>query len=329
MLAFGLFIVTRLSALELILSCPSLALKDGRHFTAVEFVNYTANGVLVRHAEGATTIRLDLLPSQIAAALHLQPWEIAGAANAGFDPSLADRPAVSEGGKIFAPISAGVADRLAVADTAANSELADRPAIAVSESPADAVATNNKFTLPVVESVAAIAPSVTSPANPAGSQQIGGRVVVNSPSGGTFLLGDVEIRAYPAHLLPAYLAEAKAQCSATAEELRSKAAAAAANGNDAAAASLRSRAAAIAKQYLDYLPRSPFSTRSDEFGFFTLEHTLADVRIVAVGHLSAAQGEWNYEWIGVTPEQETNLTEVNATVVVSPVGNAGSRFTAR
>jgi hypothetical protein len=313
------FFVTRLGALETILSCPSLMLKDGRQFTAVQIINYTATGVLVRHAGGATTIRIDLLPSSVATALHLQPWEIANAANAGLNSSLADRPAIAADGSTPATAMAAVADRPAVAEQW-DPTLADRPAIG-SETPTLAVA-------PAIAETDISAPEAQ-PSNPAAPRQVAGRIVVRALDGNPILLGDVEVRAYPPQLLATYLAEAKAKCSAAAEALRAQAMAAAANGNYASSAALASRAASLASGYLEYLPPPPFSTHSDEFGFFTLEHTLAEVRIVAVGHMSSAQGDWSFEWVGVTAGNEINLTEANATAVIAPHSPSAARFAAR
>lgn len=316
-------------AIEAIKTYPSLKLKDGRQFASVEILNYNSNGVFVRHAGGATTFRLEVLPDAVIAALHLQGWEAYAASNSE-SASLADKPAVAEAA------SNSLADRVAVADATATDE-ANRPAVAAEAPSSDRVA------------VAAATPPADTPASviaseppratpsPAGEgnmpeffavqqtlttavdvdQALAGRVVVKLPSGETHLLGDIEVRGYPAELLPGYLAEAKMKAMNAAQIIFDQAAAAVRDGRPADAERLSARANRAAGRYLDYLPAAPVSTRSDEFGYFTLQHKQREIRIVAAGRLSTPRGQWDYEWIGVTPQKEAALTEANATSVIA------------
>jgi hypothetical protein len=155
-----------------------------------------------------------------------------------------------------------------------------------------------------------------------------GRVAVALPTGETHLLGDVEVRAYPADLLARYLAQAKAKSAELAEQLRTQATAAAQAGRHDDSAQLIVRAQTVAAQYLNFLPTTPHTTRSDPHGHFTLIHDLRDMRIVATGRINVAHGEWNYAWIAVAPGEDALLTEANATVVSAP-GTPGTRFAAR
>jgi hypothetical protein len=316
-------------AIEAIKTYPSLKLKDGRQFAAVEILTYNSNGVFVRHTGGATTFRLEVLPDSVITALHLQGWEASAGGNSE-SASLADKPAVAE------PSSSALAYRVAVADAMATDE-ANRPAVAAEPPLSDRVAAATE-TSPATMPASALAPE---PANatppPAGegnmpefftvqqtittnvdvNRALAGRVVITLPSGETHLLGDVEVRGYPAELLPGYLAEAKMKARNAAQIIFDQAAVATRDGRQADAEMLSARANRATSRYFDYLPAAPVTTRSDEFGYFTLQHKHREIRIVAAGRLSTPRGQWDYEWIGVTPQKEASLTEANATSVIA------------
>jgi hypothetical protein len=338
------------SAVEAIRSYPSLALKDGRRFAAVEIIDYTAGGaVLVRHAGGATTIRATLLPDNVISDLHLGAWILAD--HLGFDPDLADRPAVDETAArevahrpaIAAAADAVVADRPAVAEEAAEQNLpalADAAAVATENAPAIAS--------PTAAPALAAAPSQTAPA-PVGEGNIpeffgprteiatatpapahlSGRVVVALPAGGLRMLGDVAINAYPAELLAQYLAQTRTRCAEAAKDLIEQAIAAEKNGRMAEARAFTERARNLSAHYLDYLPPAPFSTRSDEYGFFTLPCDQRPLVLVAAAQVSDARGAWTFQWIGVKAAKDTLLNEANATTVGAPLATNSSRYAAR
>lgn len=341
-LALALVLSISLSAAQPIKAYPALTLKDGRQFTAVEVVSYASNGVLARHSDGVTTFRTGILPDHVLADLHLSAGIAAGGSTANassFDPRLADRPAVAES------VASDIAHRPAVAAPAAASThsspndgaalefLADKPAIAAGTAE------------PVPAAIAADAPAPagegnipeffvnqTAPVPASANQQngtISGRVVVKLPSGETRLLADASIKAYPAHLLAAYLEKAKAHREQEAQKLIEQANAAEKAGAPAEARALVARARELSTRYLDDLPATPYSTRSDEFGHFTLRHELRDARIVASARLIGPAGDWTYEWIDVVPSEETLLNETNATQVIAPAAPNLPRFTAR
>lgn len=305
----------------------SLTLKDGRQFSEVEVINYTSSGILVRHAGGATVFRRESLPEDVIAALHLQNWQAAEprapdsansapTAPAGIDPGIADRPAISE--SAIAGLATQRGQRAAGVETieaTSQSVLAAAPAAQQSFAP---VAVDNAPPSPSGEGnipeFAGVQNQVIS-APKSNYVNLGGRVVVTPPAGGLYLLGDVEVRGYPANLLPGYLAEAKAKCDAATRRLLDQANTAANESRFADYTSLIAQAHEMAGHYLDNLPAAPFSAKSDEYGNFTLRHNLSDLRLVAAGRVASAAGEWSYEWIGVAPEKEANLTEANATAI--------------
>jgi hypothetical protein len=347
-LILALLLASQSSALEPIKSYSTLTLKDGRKFVAVEIINYTSNGVFVRHADGLTTFRTTLLPDNVVAELHLPAPKLTDLIA---DASLADRPAVVE------TASAPLANRIAVADTN-DSDLAQRPAIVASTPDATAArppltdgenaATADLSNLVATAPAAAAPDSRNLPPPPAGegnmpeffqNQQpvisaptthvdVAGRVTVSLPSGETCMLADVEIRAYPANLLARYLSETKARCNESAQRLAGLAAVAQKEGRGAEAQALLARANDMSASYLNYLPEAPCVARSDEFGYFTLRNDLQDLRIVAAGRVTLPRGEWSYQWVGVAVARETLLTEANATAIAAPRA-AGARFAVR
>ena len=336
-----LLCATRLVAVEPIKVYPSLTLKDGRQFAAVEIINYTSGGILVRHSRGATTFRLEVLPDDVIAALHLKNWQVAE--TSAFDPALADRPAVAEGtsGNLSGAEHATI-PALAAATVAMQPEVraaGATPVAADSPSPAPAAQETAQPGAPnaaptpsgegnMPEFFAAQNTEIVAPKSD--YVNLGGRVVVTSPAGEIFLLGDVEVRGYPANLLASYLEQAKAQCNAAVQKLLDQATAAATDGRSADYASLTAQAKKIASRYLDNLPIAPFSARTDAYGNFTLRHNLRDLRIVAAGRVVIAGGEWNYEWTAVVPDKEANLTEANATAIaVASVAPNLSKYAAK
>jgi hypothetical protein len=332
----ALMFATRVAG-EVIQSYDTLTLKDGRKFTAVQIVNYTVNGVLVRHAQGATTFRFDVLPDDVIAALHLNGWQTNPAISD--IAALADKPAVAESDL------ASLADRPAVETPATTEAL---PAAAPASTPVASV--SSLADQPAVEApVVAVAPKAPAAPAPAGegnipefftaqqpvvgaaqnnSVDLAGRVFVTLPTGERFFLGDVDVRAYPAELLAGYIDEAKAKAQQAAQNLRVLASVALKDGRTADANGLLARAQRVAQQYADYLPAAPVSTRSDEFGNFTLRHNLHDLRIVASGRLNLSRGQWSYEWVGIAPAADAALTEANATAVI-PADASQPRYAAR
>jgi len=306
---------------------PNLTLKDGRQFSEVEIINYTSSGILVRHAGGATVFRRDVLPEDVIVALHLQNWLAdeprasdsttpVPTAPAGMDPAIADRPAIPE--SAIAGLAAQRGQRTMGAESVeatSQSILATAPIASESAAP---VAIDN---LPTSRTGEGNIPEFDGVQHQVISMpksnyvNLGGRVVVTAPAGGLYLLGDVEVRGYPANLLPGYLVEAKAKCDAATRRLLDQANAAANESRFADYTSLIAQAHEMAGHYLDNLPAAPFSAKSDEYGNFTLRHNLSDLRLVAAGRVASADGEWSYEWIGVAPEKEANLTEANATAI--------------
>lgn len=310
----GLLVLTlaaRVAAVEALRTYPTLALKDGRQLSAVRIINYSTTDVLVRHAGGATSISTELLPAHVLTELHLptpQP-----AALMPVDPAFI-----------------ALANKVAVADSASPHSAR---ASASSESPTSAepsrVAAGTTLA-PVGERMPSVDRSLLepAPAPKAGPVTFTGRVAVTLPSRETHLLGDVEVRAYPADLLTRYLAQARAKSAELAQQLHSEASVAAQEGRSADSAALTARAKQVADQYLTFLPTTPHTARSDAYGYFTLCHDLRDMRLVAVGRINVANGEWNYAWIGLTPGEDSLLTEANATLISAP-GPTGTRFAAR
>lgn len=315
-------------ALAAMRTYSSLALKDGRLLSDVRVVNYSTTDVLVRHLGGATSLRSDLLPDEVLADLHLPAPIPAVAAVA--DPAflaLADKVAVAPA--IDAPdipvvvikAPAKIVDAFATTEPApANpTRVADTTPAAPEFAPAGEGDIMLESTQPVrVQSLSIKSSRV----------KFAGRVAVALPTGETHLLGDVEVRAYPADLLTRYLAQAKAKSTELADQLRTQAAAATQEGRHDDSTQLTARAQTVAAQYLNFLPTTPHTTRSDAHGHFTLIHDLRDMRIVATGRINVPQGEWNYAWIAVAPGEDALLTEANATVVSAP-GTPGTRFAAR
>ncbi len=331
----ALLLATRVVG-ETIQSYDTLTLKDGRRFTAVQIVNYTANGVLVRHAQGATTFRFDVLPDNVIAALHLNGWQsnrdISDIASLADKPaiaesdlaSLADRPAVVEAPVAPEPRAIAVAISTPIAASIADQPAVEAPSpVAASSTPA-APAPAGEGNIP--EFFTAQQPVVGAAQNNA--IDLAGRIFVTLPSGERFFLGDVDVRAYPAELLAGYLAEAKAKAQQAAQNLRVLASIALKDGRTADADGLLARAQRVALQYAEYLPAAPVSARSDEFGNFTLHHNLRDLRIVASGRLNLSRGQWSYEWMGVAPAADAALTEANATAVI-PADASQPRYAAR
>ena len=288
LVALGLACLARLGAVEPLRFYPELVLRDGRKLLSVEVVNYTMTDVLVRHSGGATTLRGELLPAAVATDLHLLAGPLAEAA-ATQSAYLA------------------LADKVAVADPAPRSNT-------MSTAAANFVPTE------------IAAPS----ASTARSRHVdlAGRIAVKLPSGELRLVEGAEIRAYPAQLLDGYLAGALARSNEAAQKLLQQAAIAANEGRAADYTLLAARARKTAEQYLNLLPLAPFTARSDVHGHFTLSHDLKDARIVAAARVTAPNGEWSYQWIGLTASKDTMLTETNATAVAAPE-QARPRFAAR
>lgn len=297
LLALGLVCLARLGAVEPLHFYPELVLRDGRKLRSVEIVNYTTTDVLVRHSGGATTLRGDLLPAAVATDLHLlaRPLAEAAAANSAY---------------------LALADKVAVPDTASRHHSA--PAAA-------ATFASTEIAAPV-----AAAPGFSLPAATTRSRHVdlAGRIAVKLPNGELRLVEGAEIRAYPAQLLDGYLAGALARSNEAAQQLLQQAAVAANEGRTADYTLLAARARKTAEQYLNLLPVAPFTARSDAHGHFTLSHDLKEARIVAAARITAPNGEWSYQWIGLTASHDTMLTETNATAVAAPE-QARPRFAAR
>jgi len=319
-----LLLAAHSDALAAIRTYSTLALKDGRLLSDVHVINYSSTDVLVRHLGGATSLRTDLLPAEVLAELHL-PTPTAAVAPAA-DPdflALADKVAVAP---ISAPTLAPAVIVSAPADitnSSATADAATTAAITAPAAPEFAPAGEGDILLDSAQPVRARTPALKHT-----RVKFAGRVAVALPTGETHLMGDVEIRAYPADLLARYLAQAEAKSTELAEQLRAQAATAAREGRNDDSAQLIARAQTVAAQYFDFLPTAPHTTRSDAHGHFTLVHELRDMRIVAVARINVAQGEWSYAWIGVAPGEDALLTEANATVVLAP-GTPGTRFAAR
>lgn len=320
-----LLLAAHLNALAAVRTYSTLALKDGRLLSDVRVVNYSTTDVLVRHLGGATSLRSDVLPDEVLAELHLRvPPPAAIPVNDPAFLALADKVAVAP--TSTAPVAPSVIinspakiARASVSSENANESVVDTTPAAPEFAPAGEgnimLESSQQVRSPV-------------PAQKQSRVTFAGRVAVALPTGETHLLGDVEIRAYPADLLVRYLAQAKAKSTELAEQLRTQAAVAAQEGRNEESAQLNARAQTVAAQYLNFLPTTPHTTRSDAHGHFTLIHNLRDMRIVAVGRINVARGEWNYAWIGVAPGEDALLTEANATVVSAP-GTPGTRFAAR
>lgn len=303
-------LTARLAAVER--TYPTLSLKDGRQLSAVKIINYTTTDVLVRHEGGATSLSTELLPASVLTELHLpapQPTAVPA-----LDPAfvaLANKVAVAD------PTGASTAHR----STESESPVAPEQGRNATASASRALAADRSS--PVDRSL--LEPAA---ARKSGPVTFTGRVAVTLPTGETHLLGDVEVRAYPADLLTRYLAQARAKSAELAQQLRQEASVAAQEGRSADSAALTARAKRTADQYLTFLPTTPHTARSDAYGYFTLCHDLRDLRLVAVGRINVARGEWNYAWIGLAPGEDSLLTEANATLVSAP-GPAGTRFAAR
>lgn len=323
-----LLLAAHVDALAAIRTYSTLALKDGRLLSDVRVINYSTTDVLVRHLGGATTLRSDVLPNEVLAELHL-PTPSAAVVPVN-DPAflaLADKVAVAPTATAPAAASVIINSPAKVAQTSVLAEATPAAATTVADTtpatPEFAPAGEGTIMLESAQQTRGPVPALKQ-----NRVKFAGRVAVALPTGETHLLGDVEIRAYPADLLARYLAQAKAKSTELAEQLRNQAAAAALEGRTEESAQLNTRAQTVAAQYLNFLPTTPHTTRSDAHGHFTLIHNLRDMRIVAVGRINVTRGEWNYAWIGVAPGEDALLTEANATVVSAP-GTPGTRFAAR
>ena len=307
------------TALGQIKTYANLTLRDGRQLSAVEVITYTTTDVLVRHAGGATSLRSDVLPEHVIADLHLPTPQAAQPIV--YDDAflaLADKPAVDDGQT--APAAPSPADAWAF-DTAGQAA-AERLAAAERSlaRPAPAAPAGDDHIPPL-----AGGPPKSGTAPTSAWITLAGRVAVTLPAGGPHLLGDVEVRAYPAALLARYLTQARAQGAAVARKYRELAAVAGQEGRAADGATLTARAAQAADHYLDFLPLAPYTARSDHYGHFTLRHDLRDARLVAIGRVTVPQGTWSFSWIDIAPGENAHLSEANATLVTAP-GAAGPRF---
>ncbi len=327
-----LLLATHLDALAAVRTYATLALKDGRLLSDVRVVNYSTTDVLVRHLGGATSLRSDVLPDEVLAELHLRaPTPTVLPVNDPAFLALADKVAVAPAATAPVAPSIVINAPAKIARTSVPAEAAPAAAENANETVVDATPAAPEFAPAGEGTIMMESAQQTRRPGPALKQnrvKFAGRVAVALPTGETHLLGDVEIRAYPADLLARYLAQAKAKSTELAEQLRAQAAAAALEGRNEESARLNTRAQTVAAQYLNFLPTTPHTTRSDAHGHFTLIHNLHDMRIVAVGRINVARGEWNYAWIGVAPGEDALLTEANATVVSAP-GTPGTRFAAR
>lgn len=288
--------VTHAAALGPIKTYAKLTLRDGRQLASVEVITYTTTDVLVRHAGGATSLRSDVLPEHVIADLHL-PAPRAAQPIVSDEAPTAPAPPLPAGAKAGEPRAA---DRsLPRTDPAALAGDDNIPPLAGGTPTAAA---------------APLSPWIT----------LAGRVAVTLPAGGTHLLADVEVRAYPAALLARSLLQARAQGAAVARNYRERAAVAVQAGRAAEGATLTARAAQAADPSLDFLPLAPYTARSDDYGHFTLRHDLRDARLVAIGRVTVPQGTWSFSWIDVAPGENAHLTETNATLVTAP-GAPGPR----
>jgi len=300
----------------------TLTLKDGRQLSSVEIVTYTTTDVLVRHSGGATSLRTEVLPDQLIADLHL-PVPVT-------PQSIAANPALM-----------ALAEKVAVADPVAAPAPA-QPTSAPVTAPAAAPVVDTGSNVSAEQLLAAAQPHVSNaPTAPAGEGNmiefttaphtlpgapadhwttLPGRIAIALPTGETHLLADVEVRAYPAELLARYLVEAQAKSAGLAQQFREQSVQAAQAGRLDESRALNDRAARTAANYLDFIPAAPYSARSDAYGHFTLRHDLRDLRLVAVGRINVARGEWTYAWVAVAPGADSLLTEGNATAISSPEG---------
>ena len=314
-LALVLTGLTALGAAEPIKRYPTLTLKDGRQLVAVEVVNYTMTDVLVRHSGGATLLRSDILPHDIASDLHLPSHQ----------PDTTD---------FSNPAFLALANKVAVAEVAPGAVAAPAavqasPSLPASAEPA-ALATpagEGNFTESITLASAKSTPTEAVVAKPT-HIDLPGRVALALPTGELLLGSDVEIRAYPAALLDGYLEKARARANEAAEKLLAQAAIASSEGRLADYEALSLRARKTADQYLEYIPVAPYSARSDAYGHFTLSHDLRDARIVASARVAGTNGEWTFRWVGLAADRDAMLTEANATTVVAPEP-ARPRFAAR
>ncbi len=324
--AFASIFSARLSAGEPLKSYEVLRLKDGRELTAVRVVNYTTTDVLVRHAGGATTLSTSVLPSNVLSDLHLPSPE---AVLASLDPAflaLANKVAVSDASAPAA--GAGITSVQFSRVPSGGSNVTEQQLQAAAQqtsTPTSAPAGEGNMTLPDLPSGVVVP---VAPATANAWTKIAGRLAVAPTAGEPRYLANVEVRAYPADLLAKYVVLARAKAAEVADQLRERAAALAQAGRTAESEALVAQAAKAAGNLLNFLPVAPFNARSDEFGHFTLRHDLRDVRLVAMGRISSAQGEWTYAWIGVPAEREIILTDANATMITSPE-SAGASFAAR
>ncbi len=331
LLALSLLLAGRATALDPIKTYPTLMLKDGRRLSTVEVISYTTTGLLVRHSEGGTSLRTDVLPEQVIAELHLSVPQAARLL--AYDPAflaLADKAAL--------PDKVDLADKVALADTVAALSSGDPAANHDSRASLES-AQATAFTSAADATLAPAGEGELSTAGAGGAKPVvlgarskwitfAGRVAVALPTGEFHLLGDVEVRAYPADLLARYLGQARAKSADWAKQLRDQAVLAAQEGRVADCAALVARATKTAEHYLDLLPEAPYVARSDPYGYFTLRHDLPDIRLVAVGRVRVPRGEWTYAWIGVTLGEDSLLTEANATIVSAPTPNS-SQLAAR
>lgn len=315
----ALSLVGRAAALGPVKTYATLTLRDGRQLSSVEVITYTTTDVLVRHAGGATSLRSDVLPEHVIADLHLpapraaQPIAYDAPFRAGADQPAADggetapaapRPA---GARAFDTTGQGAAAHLAAAKPSP-------PGAAPATSAGD-------DHIPLL----AGGPRRSAAAPTSAWITLAGRVAVTLPASGPHLLGDVEVRAYPAALLARYLPQARAQGAAVARQYRELAAVAVQEGRPADGATLTARAAQAADQTLDFMPLAPYTARSDAYGHFTLRHDLRDARLVAISRVTVPQGTWTFSWIDVAPGENPHLTEANATLVTAP-GATGPRL---
>lgn len=318
LVALGLAGLSSASALEPIKRYASLALNDGRTLLEVEVVNQTMIDVLVRHSGGATTLRSDLLPTAVAAELHMSAY--APEIPAQLDPTflaLANKVAVAS----------PATGQLTTAKLPANP---DAPAIAPNAMAITAITPAGEGNFVEAVSLAAAQPALaaTPSAGSTHHADLAGRVALTLPGGELVLPPNVEVRAYPAALLALHLEKARARANEAAAKILVQATHAAAEGRVADADDFNVRASRTADQFLDYLPLAPYSARSDAHGHFTLTHDLRDLSLVATARIAGPNGEWTFRWIGVTPDKDALLTEANATTVAQPEPER-PRFAAR
>jgi hypothetical protein len=289
-------------------SYASVILKDGRHFEQVRIINYTTNGILVRHAGGATVLPIAALPDALLSDLHLTRSDFTAGNQS--DPAfqaLANKPAVALDELAFKPAVAAGSEALAPAPV-------EPAGTTVPEAQAVAAAPTGEGNVPELVATPSILPNAAA----ATHTDVFGRVVVVLPTGETRLLADAEVRVYPAELLANYVRIAQAHSREAGRQVLAQAEVAAKEGRPADAERLTALAQETASRIVDHIPAAPFVARTDEHGHFTVRHNLRDARILAVGHIDVSGGKWRYEWIGVVPERETILTDANATAVAAP-----------